>query len=148
MAGALSLHYLAGRAEDRLSFDVQPDMTARFPTGETGQKRAIEAFMRHRARTLCEKLLSYASPLQLYAEEIEPHSGRHLGNFPQAFTHLALINAVMHIIDADQVLSEGTPDERSPDSGLQVAPAGAAPTNATPTTSHHSATGTAIGHGG
>jgi GH15 family glucan-1,4-alpha-glucosidase len=44
-----------------------------------------------RARALCEKLLSYASPLLLYAEEIDPRSGRHLGNFPQAFTHLALI---------------------------------------------------------
>ncbi|MQY02705.1 Trehalase [Actinomadura sp. RB68] len=55
-----------------------------------------------RARALCEKLLSYASPLQLYAEEIDPHSGRHLGNFPQAFTHLALINAVMQVIRAEQ----------------------------------------------
>ena len=58
-----------------------------------------------RARALCEKLLSYASPLFLYAEEIEPHSGRHLGNFPQAFSHLALINAVMHLISADERLS-------------------------------------------
>jgi GH15 family glucan-1,4-alpha-glucosidase len=56
-----------------------------------------------RARELCEKLLSYASALGLYAEEIEPRSGRHLGNFPQAFTHLALINALMHIIHADEV---------------------------------------------
>ena len=55
-----------------------------------------------RARELCEKLLSYASALQLYAEEIDPRSGRHLGNFPQAFTHLAQINAVMHVIRADQ----------------------------------------------
>jgi alpha,alpha-trehalase len=55
----------------------------------------------HRARQLCEKLISYASPLLLYAEEIDPRSGRHLGNFPQAFTHLALINAVMHVIRAD-----------------------------------------------
>ena len=53
------------------------------------------------ARSLCEKMLSFASPLGLYAEEIDPRSGRHLGNFPQAFTHLALINAVMHIIRAD-----------------------------------------------
>jgi GH15 family glucan-1,4-alpha-glucosidase len=53
------------------------------------------------ARELCEKLLSYASPLQLYAEEIDPRSGRHLGNFPQAFSHLALINAVMHVIHAE-----------------------------------------------
>jgi alpha,alpha-trehalase len=56
----------------------------------------------HRARDLCEKVLSYASPLLLYAEEIEASSGRHLGNFPQAFTHLALINAVMHVIENDE----------------------------------------------
>ena len=55
-----------------------------------------------RARDLCEKVLSHASPLQLYAEEIEASSGRHLGNFPQAFTHLALINAVMHVIEHDE----------------------------------------------
>jgi GH15 family glucan-1,4-alpha-glucosidase len=54
-----------------------------------------------RARALCEKLLSFASPLLLYAEEIDPHTGRHLGNFPQAFSHLALINAVMHVIRED-----------------------------------------------
>jgi GH15 family glucan-1,4-alpha-glucosidase len=53
------------------------------------------------ARDLCQKLLGYASPLHLYAEEIDPRSGRHLGNFPQAFTHLALINAVMHVIRAE-----------------------------------------------
>ncbi|MBO0747609.1 MAG: glycoside hydrolase family 15 protein, partial [Acidimicrobiaceae bacterium] len=60
-----------------------------------------------RARALCTKLLSFASPLYLYAEEIEPHSGRHLGNFPQAFSHLALINAVMHLIRADEQDSRG-----------------------------------------
>jgi alpha,alpha-trehalase len=58
-----------------------------------------------RARALREKLLSYATPLFLYAEEIDPHSGRHLGNFPQAFSHLALINAVMHLFRADEQLS-------------------------------------------
>ena len=56
----------------------------------------------HRARDLCEKVLSYASPLQLYAEEIDPRSGRHLGNFPQGFAHLALINAVMHVVNSEQ----------------------------------------------
>jgi GH15 family glucan-1,4-alpha-glucosidase len=55
-----------------------------------------------RARALCEKLLSYAGPLLLYAEEIDPHTGRHLGNFPQAFSHLALINAVVHLIRDDE----------------------------------------------
>jgi len=56
-----------------------------------------------RARDLCEKVLSYASQLLLYAEEIDPRSGRHLGNFPQAFTHLALINAVMHVISNERM---------------------------------------------
>jgi alpha,alpha-trehalase len=55
-----------------------------------------------RARGLCERILGYASPLGLYAEEVDPSTGRQLGNFPQAFTHLALINAVMHVISADQ----------------------------------------------
>jgi GH15 family glucan-1,4-alpha-glucosidase len=59
-----------------------------------------------RARQMCEKLLSLASPLGLYAEEIDPRSGRHLGNFPQAFTHLALINAVVHVIRAENGSSE------------------------------------------
>jgi alpha,alpha-trehalase len=54
-----------------------------------------------RGRKLCEKLLSFASPLQLYGEEIDTHTGRHMGNFPQAFTHLALINAVMQIIQVE-----------------------------------------------
>src|SRR5436190_19229292 len=66
-----------------------------------------------RGRALCEKLLSLASPLGLYAEEIDTRTGRHLGNFPQAFTHLALINAVMHVIRADQGLEAGVlPFER------------------------------------
>ena len=55
-----------------------------------------------RARALCERLLASASPLGLYAENLDPHSGRHLGNFPNAFTHLALINAVLHVIRIDQ----------------------------------------------
>jgi GH15 family glucan-1,4-alpha-glucosidase len=56
----------------------------------------------HAAEHLCERLLTYASPLQLYAEELEASSGRLLGNYPQAFTHLALINAVTHVIEAQQ----------------------------------------------
>jgi alpha,alpha-trehalase len=54
------------------------------------------------AEHLCERLLAYSSPLELYAEELEASSGRHLGNYPQAFTHLALINAVTHVIAAQQ----------------------------------------------
>ena len=54
-----------------------------------------------RARVLFEKLLSFAGPLRLYAEEIDADSGQHLGNYPQAFTHLALIDAALRLIDAD-----------------------------------------------
>jgi GH15 family glucan-1,4-alpha-glucosidase len=54
-----------------------------------------------RARALFEKLLSFASPLLLYAEEIDVSTGRHLGNFPQAFTHLALIDAAQTLLTAE-----------------------------------------------
>ena len=59
-----------------------------------------------RARALCERLLEASGWLDLYAEELEALSGRHLGNFPQAFTHLALINAVSHVI-ADEQREDG-----------------------------------------
>jgi GH15 family glucan-1,4-alpha-glucosidase len=62
----------------------------------------VEIGETRRARELCERLLGEASPLGLYAEELDPRSSRHMGNFPQAFTHLALINAVVHTIRADQ----------------------------------------------
>jgi GH15 family glucan-1,4-alpha-glucosidase len=51
-----------------------------------------------RARDLMERLLRIASPLGLYAEEFDADTGRHLGNFPQAFSHLALIEAAGRII--------------------------------------------------
>ena len=54
-----------------------------------------------RAHALCQKLLSFAGPLQLYAEEIDTTTGQHLGNFPQAFTHLALIEAVSLLIESE-----------------------------------------------
>ncbi|MEQ0563444.1 glycoside hydrolase family 15 protein [Amycolatopsis sp. NEAU-NG30] len=46
------------------------------------------------ARTAFEKMLTYANHVGLYAEEISP-SGEQLGNFPQAFTHLALVDAAV-----------------------------------------------------
>jgi GH15 family glucan-1,4-alpha-glucosidase len=51
-----------------------------------------------RARDLMERLLRVSSPLGLYAEEFDAATGRHLGNFPQAFSHLALIEAAARII--------------------------------------------------
>jgi len=64
---------------------------------------------RDQARELCERLLGLAGSLDLYAEELDAASGRHWGNFPQAFTHLALINAVSHVI-AD-AMRDGEPGE-------------------------------------
>jgi alpha,alpha-trehalase len=56
-----------------------------------------------RARDLMERLLRVASPLGLYAEEYDVDTGYHLGNFPQAFSHLALIEAAGRIIAAERL---------------------------------------------
>jgi len=56
-----------------------------------------------RARDTLERLLRVASPLGLYAEEFDVGTGRHLGNFPQAFSHLALIEAAGRIILAERL---------------------------------------------
>ncbi|HTZ86761.1 MAG TPA: glycoside hydrolase family 15 protein [Solirubrobacteraceae bacterium] len=56
-----------------------------------------------RARDLMERLLRIASPLGLYAEEFDTSTGRHLGNFPQAFSHLALIEAAGRIIVGERL---------------------------------------------
>jgi GH15 family glucan-1,4-alpha-glucosidase len=66
----------------------------------------VEIGEQARARQLCERLLCCASPLGLYAEEIDPETGRHLGNVPQAFTHLALINALLHLIEGERAEEE------------------------------------------
>jgi alpha,alpha-trehalase len=56
-----------------------------------------------RARDLMERLLRVASPLGLYAEEFDTATGRHLGNFPQAFSHLALIEAAARIVVVERL---------------------------------------------
>ncbi|HEV8561359.1 MAG TPA: glycoside hydrolase family 15 protein [Actinophytocola sp.] len=56
-----------------------------------------------KARLVFEKMLTYANHLGLFAEEIGP-TGEQLGNFPQAFTHLALIDAALTL---DQALDLG-----------------------------------------
>jgi GH15 family glucan-1,4-alpha-glucosidase len=56
---------------------------------------------RNGANDLAKKLQSLAGPLQLFAEEIDTSTGAHLGNIPQAFTHLALIDALGRLIDAE-----------------------------------------------
>jgi GH15 family glucan-1,4-alpha-glucosidase len=56
-----------------------------------------------RATDLMERLLRIASPLGLYAEEFEVDRARHLGNFPQAFSHLALIEAAGRLVLAERL---------------------------------------------
>ncbi len=60
-----------------------------------------------RARDLMERLARVASPLGLYAEEFDVDTGRHLGNFPQAFSHLALVEAAGRIIVAERLQEMG-----------------------------------------
>ena len=96
--GGLVLRYRTDSTDDGLQGEEGTFLICSFwlvsALSEIGENRAAEH--------LCERLLSYASPLELYAEELEASSGRHLGNYPQAFTHLALINAVTHVIAAQQ----------------------------------------------
>ena len=55
------------------------------------------------ARDLMERLTKVASPLGLYAEEFDVGTGRDLGNFPQAFSHLALVEAASRIVLAERL---------------------------------------------
>jgi GH15 family glucan-1,4-alpha-glucosidase len=54
------------------------------------------------AREFFEASLRYANDLDLFAEEIDPETGDALGNFPQAFTHLGVINAALSLRDAEE----------------------------------------------
>jgi GH15 family glucan-1,4-alpha-glucosidase len=96
--GGLVLRYRTDATDDGLKGEEGTFLICSFwlvsALSEIGEHREAEH--------LCERLLSYSSPMGLYAEELEASSGRHLGNFPQAFTHLGLINAVVHVIDAQQ----------------------------------------------
>ena len=67
-----------------------------------------------RAHALGQKLLSLAGPLLLYAEEIDATTGQHLGNFPQAFTHLALIDALTRLIEVEETESKQRSARRRP----------------------------------
>jgi GH15 family glucan-1,4-alpha-glucosidase len=55
-----------------------------------------------RAHALAERLLAYSSRVGLYGEHIDPASGRQLGNYPHALTHLALIDALLRVIGAER----------------------------------------------
>jgi|SRR5689334_17631501 len=67
------------------------------------------------ARERFEELLAFASPLGLYSEELDPNSGEQIGNYPQAFTHIGLINTAITL----QQAQEGTLRARPEISGAQ-----------------------------
>ncbi len=97
---------------DSLVYRYDPELT---PDGVGGQEGTfsmctfwlVEALTRagrlEEARLIFEKMLTYANHLGLYGEQIGP-SGEALGNFPQAFTHLALISAAFNL---DRALGGG-----------------------------------------
>ena len=55
----------------------------------------------HRARQLFEKLIAHTNDLGLLSEQLDPNTGEMLGNFPQAFSHLAIINTAVHLEQAE-----------------------------------------------
>ncbi|MEU4475611.1 glycoside hydrolase family 15 protein [Micromonospora sp. NPDC023888] len=101
---------------DRLS--AGDPLLYRYPPGRDGLPGTEGAFLpcsfwlvqglartgrRMEAVELFQAMLDYASPLGLYAEELNPATGAHLGNYPQTLTHAALIQAALAIRDAPPV---------------------------------------------
>jgi GH15 family glucan-1,4-alpha-glucosidase len=76
------------------------------------------------AHDLFERVLGYANDLGLFSEEIDPASGELLGNFPQGFTHMGLINAAVNLAKAARHGPEAEPEteaERSDRAGSAAA---------------------------
>jgi GH15 family glucan-1,4-alpha-glucosidase len=63
----------------------------------TFSRRADEAL------AVFENVVDYANPLGLFSEEIQPSTGAHLGNTPQTFSHIGLVNSVLYL---ESVLGE------------------------------------------
>ncbi|MFI5929580.1 glycoside hydrolase family 15 protein [Micromonospora sp. NPDC051543] len=98
---------------DRLS--AGGPLLYRYPPGRDGLPGTEGAFLpcsfwlvqalartgrRREAVELFEAMVDHASPLGLYAEEADPATGAHLGNYPQTLTHAALVQAALAIRDA------------------------------------------------
>ena len=94
--------------------DAGEGMLYRYPPGSDGMEGREGAFapcgfwavevealagMRGAAEERFERLLARANELGLYSEETDPATGRFLGNFPQAFTHIGLVNAALTLAE-------------------------------------------------
>ena len=91
--GELVRRYVVGETDDGM-----PGQEGAFLMCGFWLVDALAHFARvEEAQRLFEQLLCFASPLGLYSEEAESHTGLLLGNFPQAFTHLALIGSAVNI---------------------------------------------------
>ncbi len=80
---------------------------------------AIGGGTSQQAHALFSRLLSYRNPLGLFSEEIDPHTGDALGNFPQAFTHVGLISAALSIKERER--GEVHPAEKRHEAATPVA---------------------------
>jgi GH15 family glucan-1,4-alpha-glucosidase len=107
------VHGTIDAIRDRLS--AGGPLLYRYPPGRDGFPGTEGAFLpcsfwlvqalartgrRIEAAKLFQTMLDYASPLGLFAEELDPATGAHLGNYPQTLTHAALVQAALAIRDA------------------------------------------------
>jgi GH15 family glucan-1,4-alpha-glucosidase len=90
----------------------------------TGRRREAEA--------LFERLLSLSNDLGLFAEEYDPRAKRMLGNFPQALTHMALVNTARLLSMPDHVAKNACASGERPSAAAQTAELQAPSTAATP----------------
>jgi len=106
----LDIEFIGGDLRDRASIDRAvtgaryifhvaadyrlwaPDPGEIYATNLEGTRNVMQAALRAGAERIVRRMLGHANHLGLYSEEIDPTSGEFLGNFPQAFTHIALIN--------------------------------------------------------
>jgi GH15 family glucan-1,4-alpha-glucosidase len=65
------------------------------------------------AKETFERLLTYANDVGLFAEQIDPSTGEHLGNFPQAFTHIGLLNAALTLAETNDTFEPVIPAARA-----------------------------------
>ncbi|MDA8218665.1 MAG: glycoside hydrolase family 15 protein [Dehalococcoidales bacterium] len=80
------------------------------------------------AHDLFERAVSYANDVGLFSEEVDPHNGDALGNFPQGFTHMSLIRSVVNLAKAAKHGEEGQPETEAKRAGRAESAASAGAT--------------------